>query len=91
LGFPTGWSFTSSTTHQQVLWHYSSLCHQQVLWHHCRGLKKKIEEEEAPTSNTHSPVNLAPSNAINLSGTVAGEEKEDFCNGSFAHTSFTLF
>jgi hypothetical protein len=23
------------------------------------------EEEEAPTSNTHSPVNLAPSNAIN--------------------------
>jgi hypothetical protein len=25
-----------------------------------------------------------------LSGTVAGE-KEDFCKGSFAHTSFTLF
>jgi hypothetical protein len=26
----------------------------------------------------------------NFSGAVAGE-KEDFCKGSFAHTSFTLF
>jgi hypothetical protein len=26
-----------------------------------------------------------------LSGAVAGEEKEDFCKGSFARTSFTLF
>jgi hypothetical protein len=26
-----------------------------------------------------------------FSGTVAGEEKEDFCKGSFARTSFTLF
>jgi hypothetical protein len=49
-----------------------------------------IEEEEAPTSNTRSPVNLAPSNAIKFSGAVAGE-KEDFCKGSFARTSFTLF
>jgi hypothetical protein len=41
-------------------------------------------------SNTCSPVNLAPSNAIKFSGTIAGE-KEDFCKGSFARTSFTLF
>jgi hypothetical protein len=26
-----------------------------------------------------------------FSGTAAGEEKEDFCKGSFARTSFTLF
>jgi hypothetical protein len=26
-----------------------------------------------------------------FSGAVAGEEKEDFCKGSFARTSFTLF
>jgi hypothetical protein len=48
-----------------------------------------IEEEEDPTSNTRSPVNLAPSN-INFSAAVAGE-KEDFCKESFARTSFTLF
>jgi hypothetical protein len=47
-----------------------------------------IEEEEAPTSTTHSHVNLAPSNKF--SDAVAGE-KEDFCKGSFARTSFTLF
>jgi hypothetical protein len=29
LGFPTGRSFTSSTTRQQVLWHYSSPRHHQ--------------------------------------------------------------
>jgi hypothetical protein len=33
LGFPTGRSFTSSTTRQQVFWH-----HQQVFWRRCRGL-----------------------------------------------------
>jgi hypothetical protein len=27
----------------------------------------------------------------NFSGAIAGEEKEDFCKGSFARTSFTLF
>jgi hypothetical protein len=54
LGFPTGRSFTSSTTCQQVFWH-----------HH------------------HRAINM-------FSGAVAGE-KEEFCKGSFAHTSFTLF
>jgi hypothetical protein len=32
----------------------------------------------------------APSKAIMFSSAVAGE-KEDFCKGSFARTSFTLF
>jgi hypothetical protein len=54
LGFPTGRSFTSSITRQQVFWH-----------HHHRAINK-------------------------FSGAVAGE-KEDFCKGSFASTSFTLF
>jgi hypothetical protein len=57
------------------------------------------EEEEAPTSNTRSPVNLAPSNAIKFSGAVAREEVEDLCKGSFSHAHpllcfkffFTLF
>jgi hypothetical protein len=39
-----------------------------------------IEEEEAPTSTRHQK----------FSGAVAGE-KEVFCKGSFARTSFTLF
>jgi hypothetical protein len=47
-----------------------------------------IEEEEAPTSTTHSHVYLAPSR--HFSGTIAGK-KEDFCKGSFTCTSFTLF
>jgi hypothetical protein len=46
------------------------------------------EEEEALTSTTFSHVNYAPANIF--SGAVAGE-KEDFCKGSFARTSFTLF
>jgi hypothetical protein len=50
-----------------------------------------IKEEEAPTSNIRSPVKLAPSNAIKFFGVIAGEEKEDFCKGSFTRTSFTLF
>jgi hypothetical protein len=40
-----------------------------------------IEEEEAPSSTRHQL----------FSGAVAREEKEDFCKGSFARTSFTLF
>jgi hypothetical protein len=32
---------------------------------------------------------ICPHQAL-FSGTIAGE-KEDFCKGSFAHTSFTLF
>jgi hypothetical protein len=55
LGFPTGRSFTSSTTRQEVFWH-----------DHHRAINKFF-------------------------GAVAGEEKEDFCKGSFARTSFTLF
>jgi hypothetical protein len=55
-----------------------------------------IEEEEAPTSS--SPRHQRQQvfwhhhhRAINkFSGAVAGE-KEDFCKGSFARTSFTLF
>jgi hypothetical protein len=47
-----------------------------------------IEEEEIPTSTTFSRINYAP--AADFSGAVAGE-KEDFCKGSFARTSFTLF
>jgi hypothetical protein len=43
-----------------------------------------------PTSSL-APFITAPSIAIKtFSGTVAGE-KEDFCKGSFARTSFTLF
>jgi hypothetical protein len=40
------------------------------------------EEEEVPTSTTRQQQDF--------SGAVAGE-KEDFCKGSFARTSFTLF
>jgi hypothetical protein len=47
-------------------------------------------------------INYTPSNAIKFSGTihhrainkfsgVVAGEKEDFCKGSFARTSFTLF
>jgi hypothetical protein len=86
LGFPTGRSFTSSTTRQQVFWHHSTSRHQQVFWRRCRG----IEEEEAPTSTTFSHVNYAPAKHHKFFGAVAGE-KEDFCKGSFARTSFTLF
>jgi hypothetical protein len=53
-----------------------------------------IEEEEAPTSTTFSHVNYIFSRQLRasrqFSGAVAGE-KEDFCKGSFARTSFTLF
>jgi hypothetical protein len=43
-----------------------------------------------PTSSM-APFITAPSKAIKFSGAVAGEEKEDFCKGSFTRTSFTLF
>jgi hypothetical protein len=33
--------------------------------------------------------NTAPSTSF--SGAIVGEEKEDFCKGNFARTSFTLF
>jgi hypothetical protein len=37
-------------------------------------------------------ITTAPSIAIKtFSGAVVGEEKEDFCKGSSAGTSFTLF
>jgi hypothetical protein len=42
------------------------------------------EEEEAPTSTTRQQ------NINKFYGAVAGK-KEDFCKGSFARTSFTLF
>jgi hypothetical protein len=42
-----------------------------------------------PTSSL-APFITAPSNASKFSGAVA-REKEDFCKGSFARTSFTLF
>jgi hypothetical protein len=58
LGFPTGRSFTSSTTRQQ---------------------------------NTNKFSGTIQHRAINkFSGAVA-REKEDFCKGSLARTSFTLF
>jgi hypothetical protein len=40
LGFPTGRSFTSLITRQQVLWHYSSPHHQQVFLALLPGRKK---------------------------------------------------
>jgi hypothetical protein len=40
LGFPTGRSFTSLITRQQVLWHYSSPPHQQVFLAPLPGRKK---------------------------------------------------
>jgi hypothetical protein len=46
-----------------------------------------IEEEEALMSTTFSHVNYAPAT---FSDAIA-REKEDFCKGNFAHTSFTLF
>jgi hypothetical protein len=48
LGFPTGRSFTSLITRQQVLLHYSSPRHQQVFLVPLLGNEE--EEEEAPTS-----------------------------------------
>jgi hypothetical protein len=42
------------------------------------------KEEEAPTSTKRQQ------NINKFSGAIAGE-KEDFCKGSFARTSFTLF
>jgi hypothetical protein len=56
-----------------------------------------IEEEEAPTSTTHSHVNLAPSK--NFFWRRCREEEEDFCEGCFSHAHplvcllfcFTLF
>jgi hypothetical protein len=42
-----------------------------------------------PTSSL-APFITAPSKAIKFSGAVDGE-KEDFCKGSFARASFTLF
>jgi hypothetical protein len=43
LGFPTGRSFTSPTTSQQVLWHYSIQRHQQVFWRRCRGKRRLLQ------------------------------------------------
>jgi hypothetical protein len=63
----------------------SSPRHQQVFWRHCRGLKKLPHQLHANKFWHHHH------RAINkFSGAVAGEE-EDFCKGSFACTSFTLF
>jgi hypothetical protein len=58
----------------------------KIFWRHCQGLKKKKlpHQIDAPPSTWHQQ------NNIKFSGAVAGE-KEDFCKGSFARTSFTLF
>jgi hypothetical protein len=56
---------------------YTLAKHQQVFWYHYRGLKKKKLPHQHHAANK-------------FSGAVAGE-KEDFCKGSFARTSFTLF
>jgi hypothetical protein len=47
------------------------------------------EEEEAPTSNTRSPVNLAPAKHHKFSGAVAGEERR-LLQGEF-RTHFLYF
>jgi hypothetical protein len=51
----------------------------QVFWHRCRGLNyifpRQLRASETPSK---------------FSGDVAGE-KENFCKGSFARTSFILF
>jgi hypothetical protein len=49
LGFPTGQSFTSLITCQQVLWHYLSPRHQQVFLAPLPR-NEEVVEEEAPTS-----------------------------------------
>jgi hypothetical protein len=92
LGFPTGRSFTSLITRQQVLWHYSSPRHQQVFLAPLPG----IEEEYAPTSTTHSHVNLAPSNKFFWCRCRGGRR---LLQGEFSHAHpllcfkfcFTLF
>jgi hypothetical protein len=72
----------SSWGSQQVGDLYQHRPHQAVFWRRCRGLKKKKlpHQLHIPTSTWHQL----------FSGAVAGE-KEDFCKGSFARTSFTLF
>jgi hypothetical protein len=51
-----------------------------------------IEEEEAPTSNTSSPVNLAPSNNNQVFWRrCRGRSGRPLQGEFFAHTSFTLF
>jgi hypothetical protein len=56
---------------------YTPTKHQQVFGHLYRGLKKKKLPHQYRAINK-------------FSGAVVGE-KEDFCKGSFACTSFTLF
>jgi hypothetical protein len=58
-GFPTDQSFTSSTTRQQVLWHYSSPRHHPSLWERRarnRGLVilkgKKVESYKTNNNKT---------------------------------------
>jgi hypothetical protein len=56
----------------------STLCRiKDFFWRRCRGTKKNNIPRQLGTIKL-------------FSGTVAGE-KEDFCKGSFARTSFTLF
>jgi hypothetical protein len=50
-----------------------------------------IEEEEAPTSNTRSPINLAPSNATSFLAPLPGKSGRPLQGEFFARTSFTLF
>jgi hypothetical protein len=50
----------------------------EVFYRRCRVLKKKLPHHH------HRALNK-------FSGAIAGEEKKDFCKGSFARTSFTLF
>jgi hypothetical protein len=54
LGFPTGRSFTSSTTRQQVLWHYSIPCHQYKT---CGNQANKITTEKTTYNDTVKQMN----------------------------------
>jgi hypothetical protein len=59
------------------LLHISSSTWHRSFYRRCRVLKKKLSHHH------HRAINK-------FSGAIAGEE-EDFCKGSFARTSFTLF
>jgi hypothetical protein len=63
-------------------WSFTTYSHvnlaPEVFCRRCRVLKKKLSHHH------HRAINK-------FFGAVVGEEKEDFCKGSFARTSFTLF
>jgi hypothetical protein len=76
LGFPTGRSLTSLITH--------TITAPSISFSGTVAGDNEEEEEEAPTSTKRQQ------NATSFSGAITGEE-ENFCKGSFARTSFTLF